>query len=122
MICATLLTGLVLTHAESISLEDVLLKPGETVSVGIKLTNSRTDLVSFQMDVYLPEGISVNRSGCSLTSRFSSGDLSIGRQSDGSYRLAATSFSLNPITGTEGDLVNLSLTASAGSPGRPPCP
>ena len=114
MICATLLTGLVLTHAESISLEDVLLKPGETVSVGIKLTNSRTDLVSFQMDVYLPEGISVNKTS-SLTSRFSSGDISIGRQSDGSYRLAATSFSLSPITGTEGDLVNLSLTASAGA-------
>ena len=88
MICATLLTGLVLAHAESISLEDVLLKPGETVSVGIKLTNSRTDLVSFQMDVYLPEGISVNKTS-TLTSRFSSGELSIGRQSDGSHLVLA---------------------------------
>ena len=98
-----------------LSVPDVLLKPGETASVGIGMNSEWTNLVSFQMDVYLPEGISVNRSGCSLTSRFSSGDLSIGRQSDGSYRLAATSYSLSPITGTEGDLVNLSLTASAGA-------
>jgi hypothetical protein len=93
---------------------DVLLKPGETASVGIGMNSEWTNLVSFQMDVYLPEGISVNKTS-TLTSRFSSGELSIGRQSDGSYRLAATSYSLSPITGTEGDLVNLSLTASAGA-------
>ena len=96
-----------------VSVPDMLLCLNETATVGIGITNNHANLVSFQMDVYLPEGISVNRSGCSLTSRFSSGELTIGRQNDGSYRVTATAFTLNPITGTEGDLVNLSLTASA---------
>ena len=97
----------------SLTVPNLLLKPGNTASVGIGMNNKQQTLVSFQMDVYLPDGISVDKAGSSLTSRFSSGELTIGLQSDGSYRLTATSFSLSPITGTEGDLVNLSLTASA---------
>ena len=90
------------------------MNPGETKSVTISLTNSKTNLVSFQMDLYLPDGITINKSGCSLSSRFANGqELTIGKQADGVYRLTSTSFALTPITGASGTIINLSLTASA---------
>ena len=61
--------------------------------------DAATNLVSFQMDLTLPEGVSINRAGCSLSSRFTDEDqeLTIGKQSDNVYRLMSTSFSLTPI-------------------------
>lgn len=113
MICAAILVGIVCAQAESISVEDVAMDKGETKTVAISLTNSHTDLVSFQMDLYLPDGIILNKTGCSLSDRFgSSYELTIGKQSDGAYRLTSTSFSLTPISGTSGTIITLSLTAS----------
>ena len=113
MICAAVLLGFVSAQAEDISVEDVVMDKGETKTVSINLTNSHTDLVSFQMDLYLPDGITVNKTGCSLSSRFDSGqELTIGKQSDGAYRLTSTSFSLTPISSTSGTIIILSLTAS----------
>ena len=113
MLCAAVPLGFVSAQAESISVEDVVIDKGGTVNVAISLTNSHTDLVSFQMDLYLPDGITLNKTGCSLSNRFdSSQELTIGKQSDGSYRLTSTSFSLIPISGTSGTIITLSLTAS----------
>ena len=60
--CMAALMGVLCLHAESISVEDVVMNQGETATVAISLTNSHTDLVSFQMDLYLPEGITINKS------------------------------------------------------------
>ena len=110
--CMAALMGVLYSQAESISVGDVFMNQGETTTVAISLTNSHTDLVSFQMDLYLPDGITINRSGCSLSNRFESGQtLTIGKQADGAYRLTSTSFSLTPITGTSGTIISLSLTA-----------
>ncbi len=112
--CIAALMGMLCAQAESISIEDVVMNPGETKSIAISLTNSNTNLVSFQMDLYLPDGITINKSGCSLSSRFENGqELTIGKQADGVYRLTSTSFALTPISGTSGTIINLSLTASA---------
>ena len=113
MICAAALLSIICAQAESISVEDVVMDKGETKTVDISLTNSHTDLVSFQMDLYLPDGITLNKTGCSLSNRFgSSYELTIGKQSDGSYRLISTSYSLTPISGTSGTILTLSLTAA----------
>ena len=94
--------GLIHVSAETISIENVVLKPGETGNVVICLNNDNTELVSFQMDLYLPYGYTLNKADCSLSSRFdSSYELTIGKQSDGAYRLTSTSFSLIPITSNE---------------------
>ena len=111
--CIAALMGVLCAQAESISIGDVVMDPGETKSITISLTNSKTNLVSFQMDLYLPDGITINKSGCSLSSRFENGqELTIGKQADGVYRLTTTSFGLTPISGTSGTIINLSLTAS----------
>ncbi len=109
------LCGILASYAESISVNDVYIEPGQTATVSINLTNTSTNLVSFQMDLALPEGISINKAGCSLSSRFTDEDqvLTIGRQSNGSFRLTSTSFALTPISGTNGEIITLSLTAAA---------
>ena len=100
--------------ASNISVEGITLYPGETKTVNISLTNTETNLVGFQMDLTLPDGISINKAGCSLSSRFSDPDqtLTIGKQGDNVYRLTSTSYALTPISGTSGTLLTLSLTAS----------
>lgn len=109
-----LLMGVTVMKASSISVGDLTMKPGETKTVTVRLSNTEKNLVGFQMDLSLPEGISLNKSGCSLSSRFtdSSQELTIGKQTDGSYRLISTSMNLKPISGTSGTLLTLSLKAS----------
>ncbi len=110
------LTGL---YAGNISVEDVQMQAGDTKTVSISLTNTETNLVGFQMDLTLPEGISINKAGCSLGSRFGDPDqvLTIGKQGDNVYRLTSTSMALAPISGTSGTLLTLSLTAADDSQG-----
>ena len=76
--------GIMNAFADNISVADMTIAPGETATVGICLNNTETNLVSFQMDLTLPEGITVNKAGCSLSSRFTDEDqeLTIGRQSN----------------------------------------
>jgi hypothetical protein len=112
-----LLLGMAGIYADNISVEDVSILPGETKTVNISLTNTITDLVGFQMDLYLPEGISINKAGCSLSSRFGDPNqtLTIGKQrelGENVYRLTSTSLALTPISGTSGTIITLSLTAA----------
>ena len=55
-----LLFGLSHSVADNISVPDMNIVPGETATVGISLNNTATNLVSFQMDLTLPEGITIN--------------------------------------------------------------
>ena len=105
--------------ADNINAGDITLQAGETKTVDISLTNTESNLVSFQMDLTLPEGISINKAGCSLSNRISDPDqeLTIGKQDNNVYRIASASFSLTPISGTSGTLLTLSLTASDNSAG-----
>lgn len=116
---AAFFLGVMYADADNISVADVTIEPGQTASVGISLNNTETNLVSFQMDLTLPEGITVNKAGCSLSSRFTDEDqeLTIGKQDGNVYRLTSTSFTLTPISGTSGEIVTLSLSAASDSDG-----
>ena len=105
--------------ADNISAEDITMNAGETKTVSICLTNTESNLVSFQIDLTLPEGITINKAGCSLSNRISDPDqeLAIGKQGNNVYRIASTSFALTPIGGNSGTLLTLSLTDSADSDG-----
>ena len=98
---------------------NVTVNAGQTATVPIDLNNLNYSFVSFQMDLTIPDGVTINKDGCSLTSRVTGPDkeLVIGKQSDNVYRLTFTSFSLTPISGSSGALINLSLSASAESNG-----
>ena len=106
-------------QADGISVTNVTMGPGQTATATISLDNTATNLVSFQMDLTLPEGVTINKNDCSLSSRFTDVDqeLTIGKQGDNVYRLTSTSFALTPISGTSGEIITLSLTAAADSEG-----
>nr|MCR5140728.1 InlB B-repeat-containing protein [Bacteroidaceae bacterium] len=105
--------------AQDLNVADVTIKAGETKIVNICLNNSQANIVSFQMDMTLPDGITLNKADCELSSRFTDNDqeLTIGKQTNGDYRLTSTSFSLKPISGTSGEIIKLSLSASESSQG-----
>ena len=109
--------GMLSAFADNISVAGVSITSGETATVSISLNNTETNFVSFQMDLTLPEEITLNKAECSLSSRFAdeTQKLVIGKQPNGNYRLTSTSFSLTPITGTTGEIITLSLSASTES-------
>lgn len=111
--------SLMSAKAQTVSVSNVTIKAGETKVVSIYLNNPQTNIVSFQMDLSLPDGVTIDKAGCSLGSRITdaSQELVIGKQPDGSFRLISTSLALTPISGTSGEIVKLSLTASNGSIG-----
>ena len=85
-----------------------------TTTVEIGLNNSETNFVAFQMDLTLPEGVSIDKTGCSLSSRITdeNQELTVGKLESGDYRITSTSLSLTPISGNEGTLLTLKLTAA----------
>lgn len=115
--CIATLMGILFAQADNISVQDLTMDVGQSGSIDICLTNTATNYVSFQMDLYLPDDFTLNKTGNTLSDRFSIGELTIGKQSDGAYRLTATSFSLNPITGTSGVLLTLSVSAPSSTTG-----
>ena len=102
------------TLADNIEVEGFSIKQGETKAFAINLNNTVVTYIGFQMDLVLPEGLTINKAGCVLTSRISdvSQTLTVGKQGDGSYRLISSSMSLMPITGKSGAIVNVSVMAS----------
>lgn len=111
--------SLMSANAQTISIADATLNPGETKVISIDLNNTQTNIVSFQMDLSLPDGITINKAGCSLGNRITDEDqeLVIGKQPDGSIRLTSASFALTPITETSGEILKLSLSAANAAKG-----
>ncbi len=95
------------------------IEAGESADIEIGLKNDRTNLVAFQMDLTLPEGIGIDKAGCSLSSRITDAEqeLTIGKLENGAYRLTSSSLSLTPISGSLGKLITLKLTAEEGCVG-----
>ncbi len=95
---------------------EVPIKAGESSTIEICLNNANTDLVAFQMDVALPEGVGIDKTGCSLSARITDEDqeLTIGKLEDGKYRLTSSSLSLTPISGNDGALLTVKLIAEKG--------
>ena len=99
---------------DRITSNDFCISIGGTKTFVIQLSNEVTNYVGFQMDLTLPEGLTLNKAGCSLSYRITDENqkLTIGKQADNVYRLTSTSLSLTPISDTSGDLITVSVTAS----------
>ena len=95
------------------------IEAGESEFIELGLNNQLSNLVAFQMDLTLPEGIGIDKTGCSLSSRITDAEqtLTIGKLENGAYRLTSSSLSLTPISGNLGELVTLKLTAEEGCVG-----
>ena len=102
-----------------IDVEDQTILAGNAITAEIGVNNFETNLVAFQMDLTLPEGVSIDKTGCSLSSRITDEEqeLTIGKLESGAYRITSTSLSLTPISGNDGTLLSLKLTGEEGSIG-----
>ncbi len=100
-------------EAKAINTLNIGIAPGETRECFIYMNASYSNLIAFQMDLKLPDGLKLNVNNCSLTSRVTDEEqeLFAGLVSDNTYRLVSTSFNAVPFTKPNGTLVKLSLTA-----------
>ena len=115
----TLTLSVLNLNAQNVSVANATFTPGETKVISIYLNNTQSNIVSFQMDLTLPDGIILDKSDCRLSSRFIDNDqeLTIGMLPNGDYRLTSTSLSLTPISGNSGEIIRLSLSATESAQG-----
>ena len=99
-----------------VDVEDQSIEASNSTMMEINVSNNVVNLVGFQMDLMLPEGVSIDKTSCSLSSRITdvNQELTIGKLESGAYRITSTSLSLTPISGNDGTLLNLKLTAEDG--------
>lgn len=86
----------------------------KTCCAGIILENTSDKLVGFQMDVTLPDGLSLSSNMCRLSNRIVDEEqqLTIKSLGNNSYRFTSVSLSLQPISENEGELITLSFDAT----------
>ena len=118
--------GLVLAYAgiaqaaNTLKVRNVELAPGGSVTLNVELDNETTNLMGWQCDIVLPEGLSLElksngKPAATLGGRFSTTGHSISssRLANGAYRFIATSMDGEAIPGTTGTLFSVTLKADA---------
>ncbi len=117
MILAVVLALAGTTLADNLSVGGLRLVPGQTKQLTISLANPQKAYAAFQLDLVLPEGITVVRDEAGhlmaalCDERKADHVLSVSHRGGGVYRLMAFSMSNSPFAGTEGALVSVTLHA-----------
>lgn len=105
------------TYADNLAVDQVTIRKGGTMKMGIVLNNPTVQYVAFQIDLKLPDGISIANNEemepdcCLNEERINNHRLSVEYKGSGVYRLLAFSFPVNEFSGTDGDLVYVTLEA-----------
>ena len=103
-----------------LKVEDLTIISGESVTLSIGLDNETTNLMGWQCDIMLPEGLTLElkengKPAATLGERFSTTGhtISSNRLSNGGYRFIATSMDGEPIPDNTGTLFSVTLKADA---------
>ncbi len=106
------------TTKEGLNVDNVSLSAGASLPVGIALNNTATNLMGWQCDINLPEGLSLElkvngKPAATLGERFSTTEhtISSNRLANGDYRFIATSMDGEAIPGSSGMLFSVTLVA-----------
>ena len=105
--------------ADNTHIGDITIQQGENKELSIVLQNTEHEYTAFQMDLNIPEGITVSRTAkgeaeISLdTNRTQDHTFSVVEIESGKYRLLAYSISNNPFKGTSGTLVSIIIKTDA---------
>lgn len=118
--------GLVLAFAgitqanNTLMVQDVEVVSGESVLLSIELENETTNLMGWQCDISLPEGLTLELKAngkpfAKLGERFKETEhaISSSKLANGDYRFIATSMEGESIPGTSGTLFSVTLIADA---------
>ena len=102
--------------ADILKVQNVEVAPGESVALRIELDNETTNLMGWQCDIVLPEGLSLalknnGKPIAVLGERFATTEHSISssRLANGTYRFIATSMDGEAIPGISGTLFTVTL-------------
>ena len=96
-------------NSNSLFIEDFSIAEGETRQIAIMLNNNAA-FSAFQADIYLPEGLEIV--GAELSERKADHTLAYAMRNNGSVRLLSYSMGLNSYSGSEGELVYLTVKAT----------
>ena len=101
-------------QAKTIIVNSFSLAKGESSTFAVLCNNNNNNLVSFQMDLQLPEGVELDIENCKLGDRItdSTQKLFISDMSGGKYRIITSSYNLTPIKGNSGALIHLAITTN----------
>ena len=110
-----------ITHAADIlKVQDVEVAAGESVTLNIELNNTTTNLMGWQCDISLPEGLTLElkangKPKGTLGERFATTEHTISSTvlANGNYRFIVTSMDGETIPGTSGTLFTVTLKADA---------
>ena len=98
-------------HVEvSATTSPVVVKPGETTALGIGI-KADCEVSTFQMDFVLPAGLTLANE-VSLTNRASGDAFTLVNHNDGYVRVQYGTMSNTPLTGDEGEVFTIALTAA----------
>ena len=108
------------TQTDGLKVTDVSIASGKNQSIDVLLDNTTTNLMGWQCDISLPEGLTLElkengRPAATLGNRFSTTkhDISSSYLANGDYRFIATSIEGDAIPGTSGTLFTVTLKADA---------
>lgn len=120
IICIAVIMKALSVKADNLVVADqkMVKNQSTTCVISLKYTNAKS-YVSFQMDLTLPEGITINKDKCELGNCINDDnqELTIGKIGDNKYRLTSTSFSLITFDFYKRELIHLSLKASENTSG-----
>ena len=100
-------------EAKSINTYGFTIGAGQTREFYIYMNTTRNNLVSFQIDLMMPEGLHVNVDQCGLPTRVTDKEqmLFVGKLDANKYRFVSTSYNLIPLTMADAPLLKVSVTA-----------
>lgn len=108
------------SSADNLKMQEVVINPGDKTSFSIELDNATTNLMGWQCDISLPEGLSLElkpngKPAATLGERFAETRHTISSSwlANGDYRFIATSMNGEAIPGTTGTLFTVTLKADA---------
>ena len=102
----------------SVTTQNVEAKKGETVALAIDRNNNDVVVTSFQFDLYLPDGVTVEldeyeEPWAELSSRKADHVLSAAQQADGAYRFLVYSNKNRNFSGTSGTILTTNIIVNA---------
>ena len=102
----------------SLSVRDCSLSAGQGMSIPVMLDND-TEFTAFQFDISVPDGITIDLSKSSVTSRCTSGhQLSTKDLGNGTYRFLCMSMNNDALVGNHGAFLNLWVQTANGAKGE----
>lgn len=100
-------------YGQSFSVEDVQMETGAQKQAAITLVNPAKKLTAFQLDLVVPEGVSIDAAEATLNpSRIEDHELHVAQMSDNTYRFLAFSKTNADFIGTDGVLIYVPIVTS----------